>query len=85
MIRSTASITLSRLPKADSRKYPSPLGPKPRAGGADHVAFVQELVEEFPGGQSRRGLEPDVGGVDAAVDGEPASVSPSRMMRAFSM
>ena len=32
LIRSTASIVFSRLPKAVSLKYPSPLGPKPEPG-----------------------------------------------------
>ena len=70
LILSTASITLSRLPKAESRKYPSPLGPKPLPGVPTTLHSFRSLSKKSQEVDAARGLEPDVGGVDAAVDGE---------------
>src|SRR4030095_7949136 len=41
-----------------------PGGPEAGPRGADHVAFVQKLVEKSPGIEAARRLEPDVGGMD---------------------
>jgi len=49
-------------------EVPFPARAKAGAGGADHVAFVQELVEELPAGHVAGGLEPDVGGIHTAED-----------------
>jgi hypothetical protein len=46
LIRSTASITFSRWPKADSRKYPSPLGPKPEPGVPTTLHSVRSLSKK---------------------------------------
>lgn len=47
-----------------------PTRPEAGAGGADHVAFVEQLIEEVPAGHAAGGLEPDVGGIDAAENGD---------------
>ena len=39
------------------------------AGGADDKTLVEQLVEEIPTGHAFGGLQPDVGGVDAAETG----------------
>jgi len=50
---------------AEGRQAEEPFaaGAKAGAGGADHVALVQELVEEVPTTHPAGGLEPDVGGI----------------------
>lgn len=48
-------------------------GPEAGAWRAYDVHFVEQLVEESPGGDAFWGLQPDVGGVDAA-DGVEACV-----------
>ena len=45
-ILSTASITFSRWPKADSRKYPSPLGPKPEPGVPTTLQSLMDLSKK---------------------------------------
>ena len=58
------------LAMAEGRQaeVPFPARAETDAGRADHVAFVQQLVEELPAGQVARGLEPDVRGIHAAED-----------------
>lgn len=46
LILSTASITFSRWPKADNRKYPSPLGPKPEPGVPTTLHSVRSLSKK---------------------------------------
>jgi len=57
---------------AEGRQPEEPFaaGAEAGAGGADHVAFGKELVEEVPAAHAARGLEPDVGGVHPAVAGD---------------
>src|SRR6185369_13574534 len=59
------------LAMAEGRQAEEPFAARAEAGagGADHVAFVQQLVEEVPAGHAARGLEPDVGGIHPAVAG----------------
>src|SRR6185369_1493901 len=60
------------LAMAEGRQAEEPFaaGAETGAGGADHVAFGEELVEELPAAHAARGLEPDVGGVHAAEAGD---------------
>ena len=47
--------------------------PEAAAGGADHIGFVEQMIEEAPGVHAVGGLDPDVGSMFAAVDGESCS------------
>src|SRR5882724_3530220 len=48
--------------------------PEPRAGRPDDVRLAQELVEEIPRRLAGGHLDPDVGRVAAAVDGEAGAL-----------
>ena len=48
-----------------------PAGAETGTGGADNVTFGQQLVEELPTGHAARCFQPDIGGVDAAIDCYP--------------
>ena len=63
------------LAMTEGRKSEEPFAARPETGTrrADDVAFIEEFVEEVPGAQAARRLEPDVGGVDAAVAGDAGS------------
>ena len=45
-------------------------GPEPAARGAHHVRFVQQVIEEAPGVHAVRRLDPHVGRMFPAVDGQ---------------
>ena len=64
------------LAMAEGRQpeVPFPARAEAAAGGADHVAFGQQLVEEVPAGHAARGLEPDVGDIHPAVDSDAAGL-----------
>ncbi len=51
-------------------EVPFPARAETAAGGADHVAFGQQLVEKVPAGHAARGLEPDVRSIHAAKAGD---------------
>jgi len=46
-------------------------GAEAGAGSADDVSLGEEEIKEIPGAHASRGLQPDIGGVHTAIDGEP--------------
>jgi len=57
-------------------KEPFAAGAEATSRRPDHVALLQQLVEEVPGAHAARGLEPDVGGIHAAVAGDAGLFQP---------
>ena len=64
------------VPEGGEADIALPAGAKARAGGGDHTGLLEQAVKEIPRRNAIRGLGPNIGGVNAAVNGKPCGAQP---------